>query len=70
MAPEHLLHAGRLQSIVNDNKKRERLQRMAPDCHDTYPVEDWVRGRAILAMLFGLGLGVAFWITLYVFLAG
>lgn len=43
---------------------------MAPDCHDTYPVEDWVRGRAILAMLFGLGLGVAFWITLFVFVSG
>lgn len=43
---------------------------MAPDCYDVYAVEDWVRGRAILTMLFGLGLGMAFWITLFVFVAG
>jgi hypothetical protein len=44
---------------------------MAADCHDVYPVDEWVPGRAIiLTMLLGLGLGVGFWITLFVFLAG
>lgn len=43
---------------------------MTPDCYDFYPVEEWVCGRAILTLIFGLGLGVAFWITLFVFVAG